>query len=251
MRLICPECGEQIAAENINVQQMIAVCSACDTVFRFDPPESKIKRRKVRQPEHLTLRDTDDLHLAYRTNFRLDKNETFISSAIGSVFLTFVTVMLTGKYLSGETSVLIPIAFGLVAVFLYYWLALIVFNKTHIDMDDDTISVSRKPVPGLFNQPHAVNLSGIVAIQCEETPASKKEAYDTPRYSVWAEREDSSRKIVVTDVTEEYAFFIAQRLEERLDDDTDLDVAHLEDLGQGVDEVIGTSQAIEAQQNHP
>lgn len=72
-------------------------------------------------------------------------------------------------------------------------------------------------------------------IKYEETAISKKEGYDTPRYRVWAETEDGSRRVIVHDVTEEYVVFIAQRLEERLHTDADIDVSRLEDMAHNSD----------------
>lgn len=239
MQLTCPECGEQIKAENINIHDMVAVCSVCNTVFKFKFPENKPKRRKVQQPQQMTVEEGDDLQIAYRTNFRLDKDETFLSSLLASVFFTFFTLLTISESLSGDKAVLIPFIFGLLTVSLYYWLSLIVFNKTHIDMTDVSIRVSRQPLPTFLNQTREINLSGVVSIISEETTASKKEAYDTPRYNVWANLHDGSRKVIVSDVTEDYGVFIAQRLNDHLEldmDDTQLDVSRLEDRDDHTDE---------------
>lgn len=229
MQLSCPNCGETIAAENINIQQMAAVCAACNTVFAFDLPDVKAKRRKVKRPKYLNLQEDDTLHMAFRTNFRLDRHEEFILSVMGSLFLTFMTAIMINEYLVDDISILFPVMFGLGALALYYRLALAVYNKTHIEMDDETIHVSRRPLPGLFNSAHEIDLSGVVAIRCEETPKSTKEGYDTPRYNVWAEMTGGNRKIIIGDLIDDYAFYVAQLLNERLDSDADTDIAHLVD----------------------
>jgi len=229
MQLTCPECGEAIMSENINAQEMFAVCSVCNTVFPFDLPETKAKRRKVKKPRQLMLRDAQTLHMAFRTNFRLDRDEAFISSGVMSLVFTLVTLVFTNEYLIGDRSLLMPLIFGALVFVFYYVLALLLYNKTHIDMDADSIQVSRQPLPTL-NRTQNINLSGVVAIHCEETPISIKEGYDTPRYRVWAELAGGSCKTIVTDVIDDYGFFIAQRLQERLHHDTHLDVSRLEDF---------------------
>jgi hypothetical protein len=175
--------------------------------------------------------------MTFRTNFRLDKDETFLSVAGLSAILTFVTVMLiVSGELRGEILeiLLIPIAMGLGIAFLYYWFALIVYNKTYIEADDEEIVVSRKPLPNLLNQARNVSLSGVVAIRYEETPISKKEGYDTPRFRVWAETVDGSRKTIVNDVIDDYALFITQRLNEYLRLDADDDESETTDVEQGI-----------------
>ena len=253
MQLICPACGEGVKAENVNVQQMVAVCSACDQVFQFSLDDPKPKRRKVKQPPQLDFDEADDLHLSFRTNFRLDKSEAFLSSLLGSVFLTFTTFILMSEEFTSKLPLIIPLGFGIVTLFFYYWMALTVYNKTHIVMDDESIRVSRQPLPSLFNQTRTVNLAGVRSIYSEETAISQKEAYDTPRFHVWAEMEDGSRRLIVTDMIEDYTVFIAQKLNERLnenDGENDVDLSRLVDVQQSseIDYVSETMQA--SQTNH-
>jgi len=251
MEVICPNCGEKVTAENINIHKMTAVCPACDTVFPFELPqakaEAKAKRRKVKQPARVMLRDAETLRLEFRTNFRLDRNEAFLSSAVGGVAMTLFALLLIG----GEDAPLIlPLVFLLIASAFFYRLALIAVNKTQIEMDEDLIRVARNPIPNPLNQGVEVSLAGVTAIRYEETAASKKEAYDTPRYRVWAETEDGSRRTIVNDVTEEYAVFIAQRLEERLYEDADRDVSRLEDNEHRPDDEADLSEVGRASQNN-
>lgn len=224
MQLTCPNCSEHIHAENINVQEMVAVCSNCHTVFPFKSPAEKDKRRKVKQPQQLALRDADTLEMKFRTNWRLGSNQEFRGTSVGSVAMAFVSLLLFSEAANGEVSFILPLGFVLIAMTLLYRATLIAYNSTHIEMDDEKISVSRKPLLTLARQ-NDISLHGVEAIKCDETPISKKRNYDLPRYHVWAETVDGSRRPIVTDVTEEYAYFITQRLQERLH----YDVSHLEE----------------------
>lgn len=228
MQVICPNCGEKVTADHINIQKMTAVCGSCDTVFVIELPEakSKTKRRKVKQPDKLTLRDAETLHMEFRTNFRLERNEAFFPSVLMATIMTIVGGILLGE--GGGVPFILPVAFLVAAVGLWYFAALIAFNKTYIDMDEDTIKVTRKPLPNPLGQAHEVPLGDVETIRCEETDISKKESYDTPRYRVWAQTADGTRRTIVNDLTEEYAVFIAQHLEKRLQADAETDDAHLE-----------------------
>jgi len=236
MHLTCPQCGQPVKADNINIQQMVAVCAACDTVFPFEPPQITTRRRKTKKPRHLLLRETDTLRMTFRTNFRLDKNESFISVSIGTVFHTIVTAIVASVYFAGEIPVFVPIVFGVVLLLLYYWLGLKIFNKTQIEMDDRAIQIAHKSIPRLLNHVNEIHLGGVLAIHCEETPKSAKEGYDTPLYRVWAQMADGSRRIIVNDVIADYGFFIAQHMQERLDKLAALDVSRLEDEQQHQDD---------------
>ncbi len=255
MQLTCPNCAEQVKAENINIQQMVAVCSHCDTIFQFDTPESnKPKRRKIKRPLKLQIVDRDDkLHMAFRTNFRLDTHENFIGSLIGSFAFTFMTLLFGSELLgSGDIPFIFPLGFGLVAFFCYYMVALIAFNKTHIKMNDDKILISRKPLPSIFNHMTEIDLGGVVSIHCEETEISKEKQYDTPRYRVWAEMANGTRKTIVNDVIDDYGYFIAQQLQVRLHHEADYDASRLEDSESTLEDAELLDEIIvqEAEQNH-
>ncbi|MCB9454300.1 MAG: hypothetical protein H6672_22935 [Anaerolineaceae bacterium] len=248
MQLTCPNCGSKIASAHINIQQMVAVCPQCDMVFRFDLPAPKIKRRKVKPPKNLTLAETDyDLHLAFRTNFRLDKNENFTGIALFSVVFTFLSAIFIS--MASEIHPLIPLGFGLATLFGYYSLALTAYNKTHIDATDDTITVSRRPIPNPLTAPTTIDLAGVERIHYEETAISQKEGYDTPRYGVWALMEDRSRRLIVNDVTVDYAAFVAQCLNERLTLYANPDIDRLTDADGEVETVIMEDAAPQARAN--
>jgi len=218
MQLSCPNCGTPIVAENINIQRMAAVCSACHTVFQFDPADTQTKRRKVKKPAQITVDESDGkVDIAFRTNFRLDQNETFISSAISSALFTFITAIFVSIAFIKPGSAFLAAGFGLATAALYYWLALVVYNKTHIALTDESLKVSRRPLPNILTRPNTISLSGIARVRYEETAPSRKEGYDTPRYHVWAEMVDGNRKLIVGDVIEDYAVFISQQLNEHLD----------------------------------
>jgi hypothetical protein len=249
MRVICPNCGVQATAQNINIQTMTAVCAACDTVFPFQLPAGKVRQRKVKQPIKLILHDAETLQMEFWTNFRLDRNEAFLFSLFGGIGATFFTLLLIQVNQTKGVPFILPLVFALIAFALFYRLALTVVNKTHIEMDEESIKVTRKPIPNLLNQGYEVVLAGITAIKYEETAISKKEAFDTPRYRVWAERADGSRRTIVNDVAEDYAIFIAQQLDERLHVATDLDTAQVEDNGHRPDDEVDMREAVKASQS--
>jgi len=221
MKIYCPECGERVPATNINIQKMTAVCPACDTVFQFEPPEPKMKRRKVKKPDQMTITETEThLEVAFRTNFRLDRDETFLSSASAAGMGLMMTFFTAGAFFSGEVSLLLPLVIALLTVAAFYWMALRVYNQTHIRISDERIQVSRQPLPNPLVQHHTIGLVGVERIRYEETPASKREGYDTPRFNVWAETVDKTRKMIISDMVEEYAVYITQYLNQHLLDDT-------------------------------
>src|SRR5690606_17043860 len=178
IHLTCPHCNTAIPANNINVQEMTAVCPSCNAVFRFNAPDveaAKIKRRKVKRPDHLTVQENDDhLEMAFRTNFRLDQNGDFISIALLTVMFAALTVylMLSVDRIAGGAFYPASLA---ITLFLTYGLGLMVYNRTHIKADDTDVRVSRGPLPNLFATERKIYTDEIVKVRCEETEISKKE----------------------------------------------------------------------------
>lgn len=230
MQINCPNCDTPIPAEQINIQRMMAVCPQCSTVFEITAPGVKVKRRKVKQPDHLhVIESRQGMRLAFRTNFRLDRNEGFLTALFMGLMLTFLMLMMVGEAANDGQAALVLLAFGVMAFIAYYILALIAFNKTYINIDDGRIQVTRGPLPSPLMQTKSIDTVRIERVDFAETPASIHKAYDTPRYTVWATMADGSRKPIVSDVIDDYAAFIAQRLNEHLDEDASLDLAHLLD----------------------
>ena len=228
MQLQCPQCHRPVAAEQINIQQMVALCDACSSVFDVNIQRAKAKRRKVKRPSNLRILAEDPLHLAFRTNFRLEKSESFTTSAILSGVFSLVTVMMIGLYIEGEAPGILPLVFAVMALAALYSLATIAYNQTHIWMDEHAINLARRPLPSL-TQARQISLDGIEAFSAEETAASQREGYDTPRYHIWAQLSDGGRRLVCGDLTEDYASYIASQLNLPLIQDDAASAARLSD----------------------
>ncbi len=228
MQLQCPQCDQPVKAEQINIQQMVALCDACSSVFDINLQRAKSKRRKVKRPPGLRILADDPLHLAFRTNFRLDKSENFSASAILSGVFSLVTLMMIGLYIAGEVPIFLPLVFALMALAALYSLATITYNQTHIWLDEHAIHIARRPLPAI-TQARQITLDGIESCSAEETAASRREGYDTPRYHVWAQYIDGGRKLISGDLTEDYASYIASQLNQQLYQDDVASAARLSD----------------------
>lgn len=232
-QLTCPNCGTKIPAEKINIQELVAVCPTCDTIFKFTPSEAnKTKRRKVKKPEHLQIEESPQgTRFTFRTNFRLDRSEAVVAGGSLALIFSIISIVLVNQALQGLKDVPIPLLALMIgfSLSLFYYLALEVYNKTVVTLEDEQIKVARQPLPNPLTQPSVLNLSGVESFIYEETPASIKEAYDTPRFHVWAVLADGSRRVLLKDLVEDYAIFISQELNERLELNHNADVSRLVD----------------------
>lgn len=226
MQPVCPQCQQPVEAAQVNIQQMLALCPACSSIFELRPGLRRRKARKVQRPAGLQLSDGDPLTFKFRTNFRLEKNEHFVNSAVMSGVFSLLTILMIALNLDGEVPVFLPMLFASLAVGAMYWLASITWNTTEIAASGNSLMVSRRPLPVPASQ-RVLDLSSVDAIYAEETVASRQEGYDTPRFHIWASEMAGGRKLVVGDLTEEYATFVASRLDAWLREDDDRSVDRL------------------------
>lgn len=226
MQLHCPNCDHPVAAEQINIQGMVALCERCSSVFDIKRQQPKTKRRKTKRPQQLRILADDPLHLAFRTNFRLDRSENFTSSAILSGVFSMVALLMAGLYLENEVPIALPLGFAIMACAAMYSLATIVYNQTHIRVDADAIRVARRPLPS-WSRERRLELDDVDAYSAEETAASQSEGYDTPRFNVWAHYAHGGRRLVSGDLTEEYADYVASALNRNLARDDHASAARL------------------------
>ncbi len=222
----CPRCQEPIKAEHINIQRMVALCERCGSVFDIEKQRQKSKRRKAKRPPALRILADEPLHLAFRTNFRLDKSENFTTSFILSGVFSMVAVLMAALYLENEVPIVLPLVFAIMACAALYSLATIVYNQTHIRVDANEIRVARRPLPSLTRE-RQLELDDVDAFSAEETAASQREGYDTPRFNVWAHYAYGGRKLVSGDLTEDYADYVASALNRNLARDDHASAARL------------------------
>jgi hypothetical protein len=110
-----------------------------------------------------------------------------------------------------------------------YIVGLIAYNYTEINMAGDVIRTSRGPLPNPLRRPQTIPLHDVESISYEETSASIENEYDLPRFHVWAVTVNGGRKRIATDLVEEYAVYISQRLNQHLHTESDPNMAHLQD----------------------
>jgi hypothetical protein len=222
-RLHCPTCGAVISGENINVQQLVAVCTACDTVFSFEEiVAAKDKRRKYKQPDNMTLDDTGpDLRLTYPQKIgREDRQGLAVSVFIASLTGFIGTMMLTADDAPKVLAVLM-LAFAL--VFFTTMLA-VLFNRKQITVTPDEFHVKQRPVPipipgedWLFGEKRLI-AQDVTRVYCEETEDSRKSGGMQRYYHVCLGLADGGRVFLVKGLPQAHAFYIMQQVQAYLAD---------------------------------
>jgi hypothetical protein len=218
MELKCPNCGEFIPVENINIQEMVALCGKCQHVFAFTRSTiaRKAKRRIPPQPKRVhVLVDDDGLELSFRFVFGS-------GAKFGLVMATFATVvstlLLVNAFLSHEPTSLL-FFFALIALVFSYVATVGVTTTTTITADTQHLEVSSGPLPFPIKDDKTLSTADITRVSFEETYESNSPL--PPSYNVYAELLDGARISVVTSLPRAHAQYIAATLDDYLHQDID------------------------------
>jgi DNA-directed RNA polymerase subunit M/transcription elongation factor TFIIS len=168
MELKCPNCGEFIPAENINIQEMVALCGKCQHVFAFTRSAiaRKTKRRIPPQPERVRVRSDDDgLELSYRLVFGSGSKFGLVMATLGAVVST---ILLVSASVSHEPPSL-QFFFTLLALVFSYAAAVGVTTTTTITADTQYLEVRSGPLPFPIKDDKTLSTADIMRVSFEET----------------------------------------------------------------------------------
>ncbi len=213
MKLQCPHCGKPIAASSINIQDMVAVCAACNQVFDFSRDAVARKRKVVRpqRPPRLDVHESEgQMMLAYRRVFAPGPMLGLIMSTIGGfVFLFMALGMAREAAPPGVIGLML-----LVAALMWYLFAVAVTTNTEVVADDHEVTITSGPLPFPIKDDKRVSMHEIQRVYMEQTFEAMSGGI--PANHVYAELRDGSRVRVVSSLPYKYAHFIAQIINEHV-----------------------------------
>jgi len=213
MVLHCPHCGAFVPAENINIQQMTALCGECSHVFGFSEGGviAKPKHRHIPKPKRLeTQEDETGLTLSYRRVFNLNTIGALAGMSFGAVVITFALIAIGFSPDAPRLAALLP---GAIATLLWYVVAVILTTTTRIRANAETVEVKTGPLPFPISEDKTLATADIARVFCEEVVSSQKSGIGVNYYLVRIELVDGVRLSLLDALPQEYAFYIAQALE--------------------------------------
>jgi predicted Zn finger-like uncharacterized protein len=219
MTLQCPNCGADILAENINIQEMVALCGDCNHVFSFKGSISrrKSKRRQLPLPNRVQTNETDDgLEISYKMIYSGGPMFGFIMSTIGSILLPLAFIAILTEKNNVEVVPMMMIGAGI--LWAWYLLAAFVMTTTHIQVNDEALVVKTGPLPLPIKDDKVIQADTITRLYREEVNDP------FPSNNVRAEIEGGDQLKVVTSLPQEHATYIAQTIDNYLHSDEPVDV---------------------------
>jgi hypothetical protein len=209
-QLTCPNCGEGVAAKNINIQKTLALCESCGTVFNFGDQFAaaleKGKRRKLKQPEQVTVHDAgDDLSLSFKWSFKAENPIIlFFVGALLLIGLAFVLIGLRG----GAAGWPLGLTGLLMSAFPAYSFLAIASNTTTVTARGETLIHETRPLPYPRYTRRVCDLADVESAFTRSAQVLADDFY----HDIRLRHQDGSETIFMGQVERSHAVFIAAQI---------------------------------------
>lgn len=229
MRLICPECGEPIAAEDINIRALLAKCSACAEVFSFADrvrsetvsvdSEAPAPPRPIdlALPKGMTLEQRGERLTISRRWFSCVALPMLGFAACWDTFLVvWYAIAFSQEGPAFTISTLFPIIHVGIGIFITYYALAQVINRTVITVDDEVLKIVHTPLP--WRGGKTIYVSAIKQIYVHRVDKyNRKSNRMTETFSVFALLPDEATVPIVEGLpSKAQALYLEQELERRL-----------------------------------
>ncbi len=215
MKLNCPHCGAPVAAADINVQALIAVCATCDEVFSFGTPPVARKRklRKLNPPEGVQAHvQADRLTLTYDN--RIGQGQFL--ALLQALVVVFVWIGNVAMWALSNLPLGVILGIGSLTVLAsyIYIIAASINAVTEIEADSMSISVKQGPLPFPGRHECRVEAENMIDILYRSSDENSPRWW--PGYKVVAEMHEGQPVTIVPGLQRDMARFIAHTLDDFL-----------------------------------
>ncbi|MEQ8702848.1 MAG: hypothetical protein RIC19_02955 [Phaeodactylibacter sp.] len=229
-KLSCPECRSPVAADQININLLLAKCSKCGMVFSFEdrvaavvpsapamPPRPRVKDRGyIPMPPGIEAQAMlSELNIQIRWRNRVQGFLVFFTI----LWNIFVFPFAIFAFLIGELQILLFMSLHLsVGVWLLYTLVANLVNKTTIQATNQKLIVEHAPLPIPFRGNQEADTRDIRQLYVEEYVASTTNGRPNIRYALSARMHSGQRLELIKGLKNpEEGLYIEQQIERFLD----------------------------------
>jgi hypothetical protein len=215
MRITCAQCGADVLAENINIDNLIAKCNFCHAVFRFD--DQLEPSQKPSPPHRLEVPMPKGIEVLPMGN-RLEIIRKWFSLKI--IFFTAFTVFWDGFMIAWfgiafSQQQWLMAAFGTlhgaVGLGLLYYVLAGYLNRTVITVNRSLFTIKHTPLPWPGNK--LLNPLDMTQLYCKERMHRNKNSISYT-YEVHAISKDNEHTKLITGLdNSEQALYIEQEIE--------------------------------------
>ncbi len=226
--LYCKFCGKPIDAKDINIQQLIAKCPHCDSVFPFETADLQKenasnngqhkkatagKGKDITLPKGISMEQGFD-ELVFTISWRQTRNFAFFlvfSIFWNAIVLPFVVIAL----LQNSWQLILFISLHLiVGISMGLYTIAILINKTIIRVSNLGIDIKIGPIPVPFNPNLFLSSNEIKQLYVEEYVPSRTNGKPDLTYAVRAIQQSGDEMRLVSGFNHpQHALFLEQEIE--------------------------------------
>ncbi len=220
--LKCSDCGNTILGNDININNSLAKCANCGSVYKINDDHFFLKDRADR-PEMIMPKGTDVLLLNDTLDIRINWLKSQSSGAVG--FLTFFAVMWNGilaiiassMMASGASSSMLGLVIhAAIGLGLIYYLSRIYLNYTDIVVTEDEIQIIERPLPNPFRSSKSILVNEIDQIYVTKYVSSTTNDVPNYAYALYAITKNGKKISLIREMNRETQLYLEQEIERKI-----------------------------------
>ena len=145
-KVYCPSCNEIVIADNLNLQNKLAKCGSCNSVFSIADHLDSLHHREEKKQEVLRPEGIDLFYFRDSLDITIQQHIQGLDAA-GIIFFPILAVFSILLYAAGKIDGLmyLPIALTIGAIYYIYRAFNYDKNKTFIDVNKKSLSIKSRP----------------------------------------------------------------------------------------------------------
>lgn len=144
-KVTCPSCDKEVDADNINLQNSLAKCGGCNSIFSIEKDIEILKTSEEVKQEFIRPEGIDLFYFKNSMDITVQQHVQGLDM-LGLVFSPILAIFsFLIFFIKGTISIYPPIGFTLGAIYFIYKSLNYQNNKTYIDISDKYLNIKARP----------------------------------------------------------------------------------------------------------
>ncbi len=144
VKIACPSCAENIPAVDININDKIAKCSDCNSVFSIQGDVNSLLISQGHRHELIRPEGIDLFYFGDELDITIQQPVSILEVIMLSIFPMFAFLFALGA-MKGKVDVIVPMVLGAIAVIPIISMLFKKRHKIYVNIDREYLSVEWKP----------------------------------------------------------------------------------------------------------
>lgn len=155
-KVCCPSCEEEVSADHLNLQNMVAKCGSCHVIFSIEEELEDLKVKKEMKQEIIRPEGIDLFYYKDDLDITIQQHIQGVD-AFGLAMFPILACFFILIYFAKGMPIIFPIVSTLGAAYFIYRALNYSGNKTYIDVSDKFLSIKSRPKNFKKDKTYAVN----------------------------------------------------------------------------------------------